>query len=159
MGWPSNSPSFIDMKSNNTTLSQTLGNQLTVDGRFRGTLNITTIDCDTTANQCIIPVPSPGFALVFLSTSSPALSIGQATQTFSTTAYTKTHNTATVDPDVLATSNGHSGATRQLGNTSSKLRNQSLLGGSLGMTTLVPGLSVLLAAVGGVFVVRRALWR
>lgn len=60
---------------------------------------------------------------------------------------------------MLATSNGHSGATRQLGNTSSKLKNQSLLGGSLGMTTLVPGLSVLLAAVGGVFVVRRALWR
>ncbi len=31
------------------------------------------------------------------------------TKTFSTTKLIKTHNTATVDPVVLATSNGHSG--------------------------------------------------
>ncbi|KAF8800345.1 glycoside hydrolase family 79 protein [Phlegmacium glaucopus] len=145
----------VSDKDNIAWAGQTLGNQLTVDGRFRGSLNITTINCDTTANQCIIPVPAPGFALVFFSSSSPALSVGQATQTFSTSAYTKAHNTAQVDPSVLATSNGHSGATRQLGSTSNKLRNDSLLlDGAAGVNAVAPGLSVLLAAVvGGVFVV------
>jgi len=98
--------------------SQTLGNMLTVDGRFRGSLNVVTIPCG--ANGCTIPVPAPGFALVFLDNTAEPLKIGQATQTFATTAHTKAHNTATYDPSVLATSNGHSGMDRDgFGSTSS----------------------------------------
>ena len=41
------------------------------------------------------------------------------TKTFSTTKLIRTHNTATVDPAVLATSNGHSGMNgNKLGSTS-----------------------------------------
>ena len=55
-------------------------------------------------------------------------------------------------PSVLATSNGHSGADRQLGSTYRGLNETSA-----GVNTLVPGLSVLSAAVGGVFVLGKAL--
>jgi hypothetical protein len=103
----------IVTKSNITWAGQTLGNQLESDGRFRGTLNVTTINCN--AGTCVVPVPAPGFALVFLDNGADQIKIGQATQTFSTTARTKAHNTATVDQAVLATSNGHSGMNRNSG--------------------------------------------
>ena len=45
--------------------------------------------------------------------------VGQATATYSTTAYTKRHNTLKVDPTSLAVSNGHSGKDRvRMGSTS-----------------------------------------
>ena len=142
---------------------QTLGSQLTVDGRFRGNLNIISITCDTSSNTCSIPVPAPGFALVFLSPSSPDpdLNLGQATKTFSTTAYTKLRNTATIESSVLATSNGHSGAGRAvLGSTSRNGRDKSLLlSGSGGMRGRIPGLSanvnvsMVLAVIGWLVVV------
>lgn len=128
-----------------------------VDGRFRGTLNVTTINCANGA--CTIPVPAPGFALVFLGNSSstppqePYLSMSQATKTFSTSAYTRTLNTAHVPSGVLATSNGHSGVDREkLGSTSSKLKNESLLGDARGgMRGVRPGVGVLVGLVlGGV---------
>ncbi|KAF8949995.1 glycoside hydrolase family 79 protein [Flammula alnicola] len=99
----------VASRQNISWAGQTLGGHFEVDGRFTGTLNVTSITCDTTANNCVIPVPAPGFALVFFDTSVPQLSVGQATQTFATTAKTKVRNTATVDPSVLATSNGHMG--------------------------------------------------
>ncbi|KAF4612358.1 hypothetical protein D9613_003768 [Agrocybe pediades] len=102
----------ITALNNITWAGQTLGNKFEVDGRFRGDLNVTTINCDTAANSCTVPVPSPGFALVFLDNSTPQIEIGQASQTFATTAHTRVRNTATVDPVVLATSNGHSGMNR-----------------------------------------------
>jgi len=143
-----------------TWAGQTLGGDFTVDGRFRGTLNVTTISCVN--NGCTIPVPAPGFALVFLSNSSssssppqdPYISMSQATKTFSTSAYTKTLNTARVAPSILATSNGHSGVDREhLGSTSSDLKNTSLLDGDStgGMKGVRPGVGVLVGlVVGGV---------
>ena len=88
------------------------------DGRLNGTETVETIQCDQTAGTCTIPVPAPGFALVFLSQSAEQNSEPAATETFSTTAVTKTVNTATIDASVLATSNGHSGKDRKLGSTS-----------------------------------------
>ena len=44
--------------------------------------------------------------------------MGAPSQTFSTTALTRTRNTATVNPTVLATSNGHSDVGNELGSTS-----------------------------------------
>ena len=143
----------------NDLFFQTLGGDFTVDGRFRGDLNVTTINCVN--NGCVIPVPAPGFALVFLANSSsstppqdPYISMSQATKTFSTSAYTKTLNTARVPPSVLATSNGHSGVDReQLGSTSANIKNSSLLGGGAGggMRGVRPGVGVLVGlVVGGV---------
>ena len=81
--------------------------------------------------------------------------MSQATKTFSTSAYTKTQNTARVPPSVLATSNGHSGVDREkLGSTSSNLKNTSLLFAgdpAGGMKGVRPGLRVLVGlVVGGV---------
>lgn len=45
---------------------------------------------------------------MFLNSNDEFVSLGQSPSTFTTSAHTKTINTATVDPLVLATSNGHS---------------------------------------------------
>ncbi|KAF9036340.1 hypothetical protein BJ165DRAFT_1533176 [Panaeolus papilionaceus] len=106
---------------NITWAGQTLGPQLKVDGRFSGNLDVQTVPCDTTASTCTVTVPAPGFALVFFDTSNKDIDLGQATQTFSTSAFTRHHNTLQLDPTSIALSNGHSGKDRNwtaLGNTS-----------------------------------------
>ncbi|KXN82401.1 hypothetical protein AN958_02606 [Leucoagaricus sp. SymC.cos] len=109
----------VSSTQNITWAGQTLGNKFEVDGRFKGDLNVVDIPCDTTNNACTIPVKSPGFALVFFDSNNEFVTLGQASETFATTAHTKTANTATIDPSVLATSNGHSGQQRvALGSTS-----------------------------------------
>jgi len=108
MGW-TGKPSNLRF-DNCLTLNfspQSFGNRFEVDGRLKGELNVTTIPCDQSANVCRIPVRAPGFALVFMG-DNDVVGIGQATQTYPTTAGTRTANTATVEPSVLATSNGHS---------------------------------------------------
>ena len=131
--------------------SQTLGSQFTVDGRFRGSLNVVTINCDTTANTCVVPVNAPGFALVFFDTNDEPLSIGQATETFSTSAHTKLHNTATYDPAALSTSNGHSGMNKEgFGSTSVGSISKATRGVTVGGVGMVLGSVVL----GGVWIVR-----
>lgn len=109
----------VSSKFNITWAGQTLGNRFEVDGRLKGDLNVAEITCDTTNNACTIPVSSPGFALVFFDANNEFTTLGQTTETFSTTTNTKTANTVTIDPAVLATSNGHSGKDRNaLGSTS-----------------------------------------
>ncbi|KAJ7158215.1 glycoside hydrolase family 79 protein [Mycena crocata] len=99
----------VATKKNITWAGQTFGTSKTVDGRLKGELDVRTIACDTTANRCIVPVPAPGFALVFL-TDAAWDSVGDTQPvTYSTSAYTKTHNTARIDPTALALSNGNSG--------------------------------------------------
>ena len=67
----------------------------------------------------MIPVPAPGFALVFFDNTDEALKLGQATQTFSTSAWTQAHNTATYEPSAIPSSNGRSELSRgQIGGTS-----------------------------------------
>ncbi|KAJ2932239.1 hypothetical protein H1R20_g4863, partial [Candolleomyces eurysporus] len=97
----------VNEKNNITWAGQTFGNKLTVDGRLRGTLNVTTIPCDQGQNVCTIPLRAPSFALVFFSTSDEALSISQSPTTFSTSAYQRKHNTITWDRQAVQTSNGH----------------------------------------------------
>ncbi|KAJ7635000.1 glycoside hydrolase family 79 protein [Roridomyces roridus] len=108
----------VATKNNITWANQTLGTQREVDGRFRGVENVVSISCDTGANTCQIPVQAPSFALVFFT---PEAEI--STVTFSTTAYTNIGATATVASDVLATSNGMSGNSWQLGSTSNGKQN------------------------------------
>ncbi|KAJ3503353.1 hypothetical protein NLJ89_g8477 [Agrocybe chaxingu] len=108
--------SSVSQKGNFTWAGQTFGGMFDSDGRPIGTESVQTISC--TSQSCTIHVPAPGAALVFLYPSSRSDTAGAPSQTFSTSARTNTHNTATVDPSVLATSNGHSGMDNKLGSTS-----------------------------------------
>ncbi|KAF5371017.1 hypothetical protein D9615_010017 [Tricholomella constricta] len=144
----------VAVKTNLTWAGQTLGNKFQVDGRLKGELNITQIACDQSANLCRVPVRAPGFALVFL-TDPTAPSAEDLPLTFQTSAFTRTINTATVDPAVLATSNGHSGKERaKLGSTSA-----GSVSGAEGVRALIPGLTVLVAMMAGAGVVMMALAR
>lgn len=79
------------------------------DGRLKGTESIQTVPCDQTALTCAVTVPAPGVALVFLTQTADPTNV----PTFSTSAVTRTLNTATVPASVLATSNGENGSGRE----------------------------------------------
>ncbi|KAJ7752939.1 hypothetical protein B0H16DRAFT_1663031 [Mycena metata] len=110
--------SSVSQKGNYTWAGQTFGGFFESDGRPIGTEDIQSVSCDTTAQTCSVKVPAPGFALIFLTDAVYSESAPGAVLTFATTARTHTQNTATVDPAVLATSNGHNGAVDGLGSTS-----------------------------------------
>ncbi|KAH8804201.1 glycoside hydrolase family 79 protein [Flagelloscypha sp. PMI_526] len=90
---------------NFTWAGQTLGDAYGSDGLLKGDEVIKTIECNND-NTCTIPVPAPAFALVFLN-GDPNSNVAYPSSTYTTTAITQTRNTATMDPAVLATSNGH----------------------------------------------------
>ncbi|KAG6808843.1 hypothetical protein H0H92_002618 [Tricholoma furcatifolium] len=134
----------VSQKVNITWAGQTFGDTFSSDGRITGTENITTIQCDSTTNLCTIPVPAPSFALVFLTDTSINEPGVAATTTFATTVQTRTRNTATVDPAVLATSNG--GYQKMLGSTSPGSTNAAMIAreaapGLLSAVALVAGLA------------------
>ncbi|KAG6907147.1 hypothetical protein DXG01_010322 [Tephrocybe rancida] len=138
------SASSVSVRTGLTWAGQTLGDRFKVDGRLKGDQNVVKIQCDQGANFCRVPVKAPQFALVFLSDPS-ATEIEQPQVTFATSAHTKTINTVTVDPAVLATSNGHSGKDRlKSGNTSPQQSN-----GSEGHRILASELSVMLVIAVG----------
>ncbi|KAG5638703.1 hypothetical protein H0H81_010928 [Sphagnurus paluster] len=97
--------SSVSQKGNYTWAGQTFGGHFDSDGRPIGTENITTVQCDQVNNVCVISVPAPSYALVFLDGTLTETE-GAPSTTFPTTAQTKTRNTATVDATLLATSNG-----------------------------------------------------
>jgi len=142
----------VSQLGNFTWAGQTLGGVFESDGRLQGTLDIQTIQCDQNANTCLIPVPAPSVALVFLSSTALSESDSGQTKTFPTTALTKTAKTVAIDPSVLATSNGHSGMGEWLGSTS-----KGSVGGALGMAQAMPGIVVLVAAAVGAVVLGRNL--
>ncbi|EDR09602.1 glycoside hydrolase family 79 protein [Laccaria bicolor S238N-H82] len=98
----------VSTKGNFTWAGQTFGANFESDGRPQGTLDVQTVQCDQTANTCSITVPAPGVALVFLTDAAlTEVTDAAPSTTFSTTFLTKTGNTLTIDPSVLATSNGY----------------------------------------------------
>lgn len=105
----------VSTRDDITWAGQTMGNTFEVDGRFKGSLNISTIAC--TQGTCTVPLPAPGFALIFIDTTSnfnaQLLGIGQATQTYATTRRTNIHNTATIDWTQVSDSNGENGTFRE----------------------------------------------
>ncbi|CAK5270156.1 unnamed protein product [Mycena citricolor] len=105
-------------KGNITWAGQTFGGIFASDGRPVGTEDIQTVNCDTNAQTCSVKVPAPGFALVFLSDSAQTQDAGLPSTTFATTLVTKTHNTATINPTLMATSNGERMADHALAGTS-----------------------------------------
>ncbi|KAG1733524.1 glycoside hydrolase family 79 protein [Suillus lakei] len=123
---------------NFTWAGQTFGGPFTSDGRLVGTLDVQTIPCDQTNNVCQIKVPAPGFALVFLTDNALSESDQSPTMTFSTTAYTNLHGpTITIDPSVLATSNGEKGLADALAGTSKGRQMSSAPGFAQALPSLI----------------------
>ncbi|OSD00691.1 glycoside hydrolase family 79 protein [Trametes coccinea BRFM310] len=145
-------PSVGD-KWNVTWGGQSLGGQFEADGRLKGDLDIQTVQCDQGANTCQVKVPAPGFALVFMSDEAMQESEPASTATFATTVVTKAKNTVTIDPEVLATSNGHKGMKGRYGSTSAGSNAARRAVGAY------PSAMALLAAVAGAAVIRRAIVR
>ena len=143
-------------KDNVTWAGQTFGGRFECDGRLSGTEDVQTVACDTTANACAISVPAPGVALVFVSADAQTADDPGATQTFATTAVTKTANTVTIDASVLATSNGMSGKDRGDSELSSTSQGSSDARRTAGG---VPGAALLAAFVAGAWVVVGAMRR
>lgn len=159
-GQPAGTPATVKVKyllsdstasRNITWANQTFGLYFESDGRLMGDLHIDTVTCNTD-NTCAVKVPAPGFALVFI-TDDPDNLGSDKSQTYSTTAYTKTFNTATVDPSQLANSNGHSGKDRtNLGSTSYGSRSGAigLRDGTLRVFSVIVGCAVGWFALRGV---------
>lgn len=127
-------------------LCQTYGGKKSSDGRLQGEESITTVQCDQNANTCVIHVPAPGFALVFLTnTDNPQV---DDSKTYSTTAYTQTYNTIRADPSAVAISNGQSGKDREeLGSTSHGSKN-----GATSVSTSLTAVGLVAIAVVGMIV-------
>ncbi|KAG6331398.1 hypothetical protein ID866_7691 [Astraeus odoratus] len=142
--------SSVSQKYNLTWAGQTFGDVFSSDGRLTGSIDIQTITCDQANNVCNVKVPAPGAALVFLSDEALQESDPGPTMTFPTTAYTKVHNTATIDPSVLATSNGNKGMGDMLAGTS---QGKSYNAG-LGLAQALPSLGAVIA--GALLVARLA---
>ncbi|KAF8154310.1 glycoside hydrolase family 79 protein [Crassisporium funariophilum] len=108
----------VSQKGNITWAGQTFGENFESDGRLVGTEDIQTVQCS--GGTCTISVPAPCAALVFFGDGAMTETEGAGVRTFSTTVVTRTDGTATVDPTVLATSNGHGGTNGpgELGSTS-----------------------------------------
>ena len=70
---------------------------------------MTTVACDQTTNTCSIPVPAPGFALVFLTSDALDAVSPTSTVTFPTTDTRSSATHISIDPNILVTSNGHTG--------------------------------------------------
>jgi len=105
----------VSTRDNIKWAGQTMGRTFEADGRFKGPLNITTIAC--TLGACTIRLPAPGFALIFINSTSPSnaqlLQIGQGSRTYSTTRRTNNHNTATYNWTEVGNSNGGNGMFRE----------------------------------------------
>ncbi|KAJ7153086.1 glycoside hydrolase family 79 protein, partial [Mycena crocata] len=144
----------VAQKGGYTWAGQTFGGNFDSDGRLQGTEDVQTVPCDTTAQTCSVKVPAPGFALVFLSDAAQTETQGAPSTTFSTTALTKTQNTATIDASVLATSNGHGGPSdplNRLGSTSKGSKNNDAVRRRPALALLATGGAL---AVGAMFVGR-----
>ncbi|KAJ7757813.1 glycoside hydrolase family 79 protein [Mycena maculata] len=109
-------PSISDHE-NITWAGQTLGSPFQSDGRLTGTEQVETVTCNSD-NTCDIQVPAPGFALVFLADVSADAESYTDVKTFPTTILTNTQDTISINPSVLATSNGNAGANFIEGSTS-----------------------------------------
>jgi hypothetical protein len=130
---------------------QTLGNHFESDGRLQGEEVIHTIDCDPVTNQCSVPLRAPSLALVFLTEAALQNSSPEegATASFETTFVTRVRHTATVDQEVLATSNGRGGTNgHRIGSTSF-----GSIGNGVVSSMGIPGMGILVGVVVGIIMV------
>lgn len=117
-----------------------MGGSYSSDGRLRGTLATQTITCQN--SLCVVPVPAPAIAVIYLTDQALALSSAhESSREFSTTVVG--WGSATVDPKVLETSNGQNGPDGQSGRN-----NKAISGaGRLGVTLWLMGVAGVLAMV------------
>jgi hypothetical protein len=97
---------------NITWAGQTMGASYASDGQLHGDVLTQTITCQN--SLCVIPVPAPAIAVVYLTDKALALS---SPQPVSKTAFETTRvgtGSATVDTKVLETSNGQNGPVGEL---------------------------------------------
>lgn len=124
--------------------NQTLGHSFASDGRLYGRLETITIACD--GGACIVPVPAPSVALVYLTDAAlEESSVSEdVTSTYPTTILG--FGSATVDVGSLSTSNGKEGSgegsTSKGGATSSAGRKVEWMGGLLGLGLLLGAINI-----------------
>lgn len=116
----------VSEHDNITWAGQTMGGSYSGDGKLRGNVTTQTITCQN--SLCIVPVPAPAIAVVYLTDKALALSSPpEASKAFETTIVG--WGSATVDPKVLETSNGQNGPNGEFGRnnkaTSGALRIQA----------------------------------
>lgn len=130
--------SEVEEQYNITWAGQTMGSSFTSDGTLKGERQTDTITCDNGA--CVIPVPAPAVALVFLSQDAlDASTPDEQAAPFATTIIGQ--GDVTVDPAVLETSNGRNsgkGSTSK-GSTAS---NDGAKRAGLGLAGVIGGLSI-----------------
>ena len=126
--------------------SKTFGGYFESDGRPIGQESIETVQCNQ--GNCSVIVYAPSYALVFLDNNALIEVESGPSTTFSTSVIPT--NTLTVNPVVLATSNGQRGLSNfhHLGSTSK----ESLVGGAVGMTHILQD-AVLLECIAVVSVI------
>ncbi|KAH7884820.1 glycoside hydrolase family 79 protein [Phlebopus sp. FC_14] len=152
----------VSEQSNITWAGQTFGGTFASDGRLQGSLLSPSYPCTsssssgTSTTTCTIPLPAPCIALIFLTPTALSESSPSTTQTFATTAWTKTVNTATIDPSVLATSNGMSGAQR--GVLASTSDESGAVGGRVGLWGVAGAVAVAVAVGMGMVGMGRWWW-
>lgn len=118
--------------------NQTLGKSFASDGRLYGNQETVSINCDTTANNCIIPLKAPSIALVFLTDTSlqDSSAPAGATTTFATSVVEI--GGATVDSGQLSTGNGQAGGGQETIGANSK----GSVGGAQGLKAPVAAVGV-----------------
>jgi len=131
-------------------LYQTLGGTMQSDGTLQGQESVQTITCQN--GVCPVKIPAPGFALVFLSNNALEEASSGPTTTFATTVSGNQENTATINPSVLATSNGRRPIDGHLGSTS---KGKMLYSGGIRLAGTLPNVMVLLSVVSSVLVMGR----
>jgi len=133
--------SSVSEQYNITWAGQTMGYSFASDGRLHGEQATVTIDCANGA--CVVPVYAPSIALVFLSPNAltDSSAAANATTTFATTVMGT--GSATVNPQVMETSNGQNGPAGQVGSTSQQRASQS---GS--RRSVVPSVGLVMGLVG-----------
>ncbi|KZP07019.1 glycoside hydrolase family 79 protein [Athelia psychrophila] len=142
--------SSVAQKDNISWAGQNFGSVFESDGRLQGDVSVQTVPCSN--NICQIRVPAPGFALVsFIDTAFTDIdSSPSAIPTYSTTAkgwHSKTM--PTVNPTILATSNGHGGPYGKIARGSTS----ELSAGASRNAVVGPWLAAIGAAVFGAIVV------
>ena len=107
----------ISEQYNITWANQTMGTSFASDGTLSGTVSTITINCNN--GQCVVPIPAPAIALIFLTAQAETESTADAgaTTTYATTVVGT--GSATMNPQVLETSNGQNGPDGMRGSTSS----------------------------------------
>lgn len=124
--------------------NQTLGQSFASDGRLYGDLETITITCD--GGACIVPVPAPSVALVYLTDEAlEESSVSEdATSTYPTSIIGS--GSATVDVGTLSTSNGKEGSgggsTSKGGAKTSAGKRVEWMGGLLGLGLLLGAINI-----------------